>query len=325
MSRPLRIQYPNAWYHVMNRGRRGDTVFDTKEDYQLFIDILLEAVELFALRISAYCLMSNHYHLLVQTPDSNLSRCMRHINGVYTQRFNAAYGLDGPLFRGRYKAIVVGEDRYLLQLVRYIHKNPLRAGMVESIEQYEWSSHRGYLSTAKKWGWLHKQFLLSMLAKNPKQRIGQYRVFMAEDESPSFLRTMNLKKLPSVLGDNQFINMIKQRFFERKRHVEVPESKGLAPDADQIIAAVCNLYDIDKRRLFHAKRGHLNEARSMAMYLCRYLRGKSLTGIGKVFDINSYSTVSSIIERFKVRMRSDRKLLQKVEEVRNTLLRQGQT
>jgi hypothetical protein len=192
---------------------------------------------------------------------------MRHINGVYTQRFNAAHGLDGPLFRGRYKAMLVGEGSYLLQLIRYVHKNPVRAGKVESVEQYEWSSHRGYLSAAKKWDWLHKRFILSMIAKDPKQRIKRYRMFMAEDESESFLQTMNLKRLPSVLGENQFLKMIKERYFERKRHVEVPESKGLAPETDQIIAAVCRLYGIDTRRLFHAKRGNLNEARSMAIYL----------------------------------------------------------
>jgi len=93
---------------------------------------------------------------------------MRHINGVYTQRFNTQYGYDGQLFRGRYKAILVGEDRYLLQLVRYIHNNPFQAGIVKSSEQYEWSSHRGYLSKAKKWDWLHKQFLLSMFTKDSK-------------------------------------------------------------------------------------------------------------------------------------------------------------
>jgi putative transposase len=251
---------------------------------------------------------------------------MRHINGVYTQRFNATYGFDGQLFRGRYKAIVVGEDRYLLQLVRYIHKNPMRAGMVETARQYAWSSHRGYLSEAKKWDWLHKDLILSMIAKNQKQWIYQYRAFMAEDESESFLQTINLKKLPSVLGDNQFVDMIKERFFEGKRHIEVPESKGLAPDADQIIASICNHYNIDRAELFRTKRGVLNEARGMALYLVRYLRGASLTSIGKEFEINSYSTVSSIIERFKAQIQADRKLSRKVERVRNSLLmRQGQT
>ena len=98
MSRPLRIQYPDAWYHVMNRGRRAEAIFRGKKDYIAFIKLLKETAELWNLRISAYCLLKNHYHLLVQTPDANLSRCMRHINGVYTQRFNKAHHIDGQLF-----------------------------------------------------------------------------------------------------------------------------------------------------------------------------------------------------------------------------------
>ncbi len=239
MSRPLRIQYPDAWYHVMNRGRRGETIFHTADDHRLFMDILHEGIELFSLRISAYCLMSNHYHLLVQTPAGNLSRCMRHINGVYTQRYNAAHGLDGQLFRGRYKAVLVDEDRYLLQLVRYIHRNPIRAGMVRRAEEYAYSSHQGYLSNAGKWNWLHKQFILSMISKEPGQQVKRYRAFMAKDEDESFLRIMTLKKLPSVLGGNPFIDMIKETFFMKKRHMEVPEAKSLAPDGERIIDAVC--------------------------------------------------------------------------------------
>ena len=106
MSRPLRIQYPDAWYRVMNRGRRGESVFHNGTDYLGFIELLKESVEMWQVRIAAYCLMRNHYHLLVQTPEANLSRCMRHINGVYTQRFNRSHSCDGQLFRGRYKSIL---------------------------------------------------------------------------------------------------------------------------------------------------------------------------------------------------------------------------
>jgi chromosomal replication initiation ATPase DnaA len=136
---------------------------------------------------------------------------------------------------------------------------------------------------------------------------------------------MSLKKLPSVLGDNDFIDIIKAKFYERKRHVEVPQSKELALDEDRIIGAVCNLYGIDRPRLFQARRGAFNEARSMAVYLCRHLRGASLTSIGKVFGIDSYSTVSSIIERFKERIQSDRNLMKKVEQLKIGLMRQGKT
>jgi len=121
MARPLRIEYPDAWYHVMNRGRKGEAVFKDKKDCLSFIELLREATETWNLRVSAYCLMANHYHLLLQTPEGNLSRCMRHLNGVYTQHFNRAHRADGPLFPGRYKSILLDADSYLLQVVRYVH------------------------------------------------------------------------------------------------------------------------------------------------------------------------------------------------------------
>ena len=141
MSRPLRIQYPGAWYHVMNRGRRGEMIFEGKEDYWSFVDLLQELSDVFNVNVAAYCLMSKHYHLLVQTPDANLSRSMRHLNGVYTQRYNRRHGYDGQLFRGRYKSIVVESDSYALELVRYIHRNPLEAGIVDALQKYLWISH----------------------------------------------------------------------------------------------------------------------------------------------------------------------------------------
>jgi REP element-mobilizing transposase RayT len=134
----------------MNRGRRREDIFVNPEDYQLFIGVLKEAVELFNLRVAAYCLMTNHYHLLVQTPEGNISRCMRHVNGIYTQRFNRRHNTDGQLFRGRYKALLVDADSYLLELLRYIHRNPLRAGLVKSLDKYKTSSHKAYISSAKK-------------------------------------------------------------------------------------------------------------------------------------------------------------------------------
>ncbi len=112
MARPLRIQYKDAWYHVMNRGRRSENIYLDRDDFCLFTNLLKESSEQWGVHIAAYCLMSNHYHLLIQTPHANLSRFMRHIDGVYTQRFNRCHKLDGQLFRGRYKSILVGEDNY---------------------------------------------------------------------------------------------------------------------------------------------------------------------------------------------------------------------
>jgi len=114
------------------------------------------------------CLMPNHK--LVQTPNANFSRCIRHINGLYTQRFNRSHQCDGQLFRGRYKSILVDADSYLLQLMRYIHRNPLRVSIVEKLDTYRWSSHRGYILEATKWNLLYKDFILSILAREKKQQ-----------------------------------------------------------------------------------------------------------------------------------------------------------
>jgi len=305
----------------MNRGRRGEQVFESKDDYECFIGVLQETVVLFALRVSAYCLMPNHYHLLVQTPDANLSRCMRHINGVYTQRYNSTHSLDGPLFRGRYKAIVVCEDDYLLQLVRYIHNNPVRSGRVKKAGHYTWSSHKGYLSHTKKWNWLHKKFILSMLAKQPEQRDKKYRAFMRADEDETLLRLLNLKKLPTILGDNPSVDKLKSGFFQQKQHIEVPESKSLAPEVERIKKTICRYYSINEEQLYYSRRAFFNEARAMGVYLCRHLRGQSLKGIAEQFKIDKYSTVSSIIERFKVRLQTDRGLSRRLKQVQKTIIK----
>ena len=160
----------------MNRARRGQDLFVDKADYQQFIDLLQEITELFNVNVAAYCLMPTHYHLMLQTPNANLSRCMRHLNGVYTQRYNVSHRCDGTLFRGRYKSILVDADNYVLQLVRYIHRNPLAAGLVKRLDQYVWSSHKGYLSKAKKWNWLYKHFVLDMLTTQINSQIQVYTI-----------------------------------------------------------------------------------------------------------------------------------------------------
>jgi putative transposase len=125
MSRPLRIEHPYAWYHVMNRSRRGEAIFSEQRDYNLFGELLKECVELWHVRIAAYCLMPGHDYLAVHSPVANLARCMGHVNGVHSLRVNPAHRYDGPLFRGLYRAILVEVDPYPLQLTRYIHPWPL--------------------------------------------------------------------------------------------------------------------------------------------------------------------------------------------------------
>jgi REP element-mobilizing transposase RayT len=120
MARPLRIEYPGGYYHVMNRSNCGEDIFLTDKDRRVFLDGLADSCEIYHTKLISYVLMSNHYHLMLQTPDANLSRCMRHLNGVYTQRYNVGHGCDGTLFRGRYKSILLDADSYLLEFISWI-------------------------------------------------------------------------------------------------------------------------------------------------------------------------------------------------------------
>ncbi len=324
MSRPLRIEYPGAWYHVMNRGRRGENVFSGKDDNEIFIALLKEAAGLWAVRVSAYCLMGNHYHILVETPQANLSRFMRHLNGIYTQRYNRLHGHDGQLFRGRFKSILVEEQSYLLELVRYIHRNPLRAGLVKSLDDYPWSSHPGYLSASKEWNWLHKDFVLSKLSGKINNRKA-YLQFMATEDSEELQGIFAMKKLPSMLGSEKFISWVKKTFFEEKKHRQIPESTNLAPQVVQIKRAVCRIYGVAEKTLLTAQRGKINEPRNVAIYLCRVLRNDTLINIGHTFGMTGYSPAGSAIERVKKKLLTDRKLEKQIEKIKFLCLHQNKS
>lgn len=324
MSRPLRIQYPDAWYHVMNRGRRGESVFLDKHDYSMFVELLKEVVDMYRVRVAAYCLIPNHYHILIQTPGGDLARCMRHLNGIYTQRFNRAHNCDGQLFRGRYKSTLVDADSYLLELLRYIHRNSLEAGLVKELNKYAWSSHKRYLSNAKKWDWLHKAFILSLFGREKREAIKTYKKFISMETPEEINRIFSKRKFPSMLGSESFINSVKETFFHKKRHDEIPESRRLAPEAEKIKDAICNAYGIEESSLLSSRRGVLNEPRNVAIFLVRRLRGEKLEEIGRRFGISKYSSVSSAIEKMKREMSMDRKLRMRVKNIENRLLNSQQ-
>ena len=281
----------------------------------MFIDLLIEISEMFNVNVAAYCLMTNPYHILLQTPDGNISRCMRHLNSVYTQRYNRNHGFDGQLFRGRYKSILVCEDSHLLQLVRYIHKNPVKAGLAKDISDYEWSSYRGYLSYAGKWNWLYKDYIFSMITPGKGGRLKPFIEFMEDDESEEVIRLFALKKPPSLFGPDSFMTGIRERYYFQKKDYEVPESRRLAPTSEAILSAVCEYYGVSFNDLLTTQRGVFNEPRNIAVYLLRQIRGERLTDIGDRFHISAYSTVSSIIQRMAMLKKDDRTIRKKIEKI----------
>jgi putative transposase len=303
----------------MNRGRRHEAIFPGPKDYRRFLDLLQEASTMWNVRIAAFCLMPNHYHLLIQTPDANLSRFMRHVDGVYTQRFNRSQKFDGSLFRGRYKAVLVEADTYLLELVRYIHSNPLRAGLVSRLDRYAWSSHKAYLSGSAKWAWLHSEPVLSVLCSAGGDSAEAYRAFMAKDEPDEVTAELSKKNVPSILGSDEFVAWVKASFKELRSQGEVPAARLFAPGLDAIQSAVCAVYGIDRAELQSSKRGMSNDARNVAIYLSRRLSGRTLATIGEAFGLEHYSSVSSVACRMKQRIENDGRLRRRVEAIERRL------
>jgi len=178
MARPLRIEYSGAFYHITSRGNERKAVFKSERDREKLLSYLGSATERYAAIVHVYCLMDNHYHLLMETPAGNLSQIMHHINGAYTTYFNAKRERSGHLFQGRYKAILIEADEYAKELSRYIHLNPVRAGMCAHPEEYPWSSCRYYTVERKAPEWLQRGFILGYFGQNLSDSMQPYRDFM---------------------------------------------------------------------------------------------------------------------------------------------------
>lgn len=225
MSRPLRLEFPGAIYHVTSRGNARNAIFLDNEDRGLFLGCLGEVIARFGWLCHAYCLMDNHYHLLIETPEGNLSLGMRQLNGVYTQRFNRRHGRVGHVLQGRFKAIVVDRDSYLLELCRYVVLNPMRAGMVEKIERYAWSSYPATMGLAKCPAWLKTDWVLGQFAKTRAVARRCYAEFVAEGGSlPS---PWSAVRGQALLGSEAFVEKIRPLLEGKDEIKEIPRAQRL--------------------------------------------------------------------------------------------------
>ena len=180
MARPLRIEYPGALYHLTTRGNGRQDIFRDRRDRLGFLEVYAEVAARFGWRCHAYCMMTNHYHWVVETPAANLSRGMRQLNGVYTQRFNRRHGSVGHVFQGRFGAVLVERDAHLMELARYVVLNPVRAGLARSVRAWPWSSYRATAGQTPAPAWLHIDWLLAQLAPDPETARQHYRRFVSE-------------------------------------------------------------------------------------------------------------------------------------------------
>lgn len=235
MSRPLRIEFPGAIYHVTSRGDRREPIYHDDEDRVAQIDVIARAMERFDAQVLAYCQMDNHFHLVLHTRRANLSRLMRHVNGVYTQAFNRRHGLTGHLFQGRFKAILVDREAYLLELCRYVELNPVRAGMVGDAGAWRWSSYRAHVGETAAQEWLDTAGLHAYLLGRPavtaadRQRAARrYAELVASAPQRSLWDDGLTQQI--YLGDASFVaSMQALAGTQRTTNAEVPRQQRSAP------------------------------------------------------------------------------------------------
>ena len=227
MARPLRIEYPGALYHLTSRGDRHEPIFDDDQDRRAFLDILGDVVARFRWQCHAYCLMGNHYHLMIETPEGNLTKGMRQLNGVFTQWSNRHHQRSGHLFQGRYKAILVDRDSYFLELARYIVLNPVRAAMVKQPQQWAWSSYGAMIGKSTAPAWLTTDVLLGEFGKRRFRARRKYQQFVEERMGGESI-WKDLKG-QIYLGDDDFVERMRDKLGERDEDVNIPLVQQRAP------------------------------------------------------------------------------------------------
>jgi len=206
MARPLRIEYDEALYHVTSRGNEKKTIFKDDADRNIFLDILYKVNKRYNWICYGYCLMDNHYHLVIETPDGNLSRGMRQLNGVYTQIFNKRHERVGHIFQGRYKAILIQKESHLLEVCRYVVLNPVRAKAAKSIEDWKWSSYRATAGKDKSHPCLTTDWISGQFAKQKKTAEKKYKEFVeAEIGEKGIWEDV---KGQSILGSDEFVKKL---------------------------------------------------------------------------------------------------------------------
>jgi len=309
MSRPLRLQYPGAVYHITSRCNGRQKIFKDQTDFFTFIDLLGKEILQQNWKCYAYCLMNNHYHLLIETPEGNLVNGMRRLNSVYTQKFNRRYKRIGHVLQGRYKSIIVEKENYLLELCRYIELNPLRARIVNEIEKWKWSSYRMRIGKANEPKWLDRDYILGQFGKSKRKSIERYKEFVMEGIGSA--NPMEEVKGQIWLGSEGFLRSI-DKLIKNGESKEIPkeQKEPLRPRKEDIMREVLRLYGVGEEEIL--RRENKDAYRAM-VYLLRRLINMGIVEVSKMFKI-SQSMVSRIqreTERGVMIDKSFNKLLKK--------------
>lgn len=313
MARPLRIQFPHAVYHVTARGNERKAIVQDDDDRVRFIQTVAAMVEQYQVLCHAWVLMDNHYHLLIETPQANLSRAIRHLNGVYTQAYNRRHHRVGHLFQGRFTAILVEKEAYLLELCRYVVLNPVRAGIVKHPKEWSWSSYRATAGEERIPEGLTVDWLLGQWGRQRGRAQSAYRQFVREGIHRQERPWSDLKG-QVYLGSEGFLKNVQARLTGRE-DAEIPmiQKQPARADIEEILRQVVRNYGKSEQEVTQPTR-RPSEARQAAIYLARRVGGLELKEIAKLFGMG-YTGISRRVSEMAKRMEEDKQFRKKINDI----------
>ena len=300
MARPIRVNAPDVLYHITDRGNNGKVIFQDDRDRHRLLGYFKEAVERFKLKIHAFCLMPNHYHLEIETPYGNISRTMQWIKTIYTFYYNRRHTKQGHLFQGRFKSILVEKESHLVELSRYIHLNPVRGGLVNKPEEYAWSSYLDYIGKQNKRNWLETEWILEHLETYGWNGHWGYRKFVEEGvkrEPPNpFKETI----LGIALGSEAFVDWVKEEF-QGRLEGDLSSSymkRFQAISVQNVIDTVSEIFQVSAESICQSGR-HGNVPREIAVFLSHRYCDATNAALGRVFGEIHGTNISSISRKIK--------------------------
>ncbi len=308
MARPLRIEFPDACYHVSNVGLENQKIFPSQKYFEAFLAGLEETCFRLNVQVHAYCLLKDRYHLLIKTPEANLSRFMRQVDGLYTQNYQRLKKSEGSLFKGRYKAVLIQPEKHLLSLSRFIHM----AVRKNELDSWQWSSYGAYAGKSKAPDWLVREEVLGQVPGNGAKRLAEFIRFTEAGVDEETARFYGKKNLSSIMGDDKFKKSARaRRTVATTRGMSRSTNAKWRPTCKLIISAVAKQFKVTEESIYTAARGpgSKNVPRWVAMYLCQELSAVTLQAIAKLFKLKRYGTVSTTVGKLKKEFVENPKLL----------------
>jgi REP element-mobilizing transposase RayT len=313
MARPLRLEHPGALWHVTARGNERGDVFRDDADRREFLTVLGRTVSIYGWRLHAYVLMGNHYHLLVETPEPTLSRGMRDLNGVTTQRFNRRHGRTGHLFEGRFKAILVERDAHLLEVARYIVLNPLRVGIARSAAAWPWSSYKATAGLSDGPEWLETEWTLEQFGRRPAEARRRYAAFVAEGKGSGYDPWSHLHG-QVFLGSEDFAREASRKANRKGAAKDVPRAqREPAPRTpEEVTAGLVAARKVTLEEMGEAPRRHLVD-RALLAWALRCRSRAPLATIGGLLGVG-IAQASVLVRRGEALAAEDPRLAAVVEK-----------